>query len=1006
MALAAENLPPFEGVKLLHIKSSVMHLLTLIGREKIFSEYTKHDISHIDAMLDMVEWVIPADTQASMTSADWLLLVLSIYLHDMGMVVTEEEYKNRSVDRVERFAEDQLFSGEDGDDYQARLDGLDPADRERFIFEEFIRDTHGQRVKTWVDSSPAQSSSVMHKEIAKLVEPLPKTFRKDLALVCESHHLDDLGDHSKYPLDKPYGNGLGETANIQYAALILRTTDLLHITADRTPPILFRTINPTSPVSQREWVKQKAVRNVRAQHKRDKDGNLDLESQPHTIEVFADFEEPEGFFALTSYLVYAQRQLQRSNEWANAAAPKTPRPYVFPWRSIDEANIEVSGYLPQPYEFTVDQQRVLKLLTGHTLYNQTDVVVRELVQNSLDAIRLQSLTEARESDGSVEVAFNSQDRVLTVTDNGTGMTQRIIEQHLLRVGSSRYQDPEFRKRYPNFSAISRFGIGVLSAFMVADRVEILTRHQDEEAAKQLTLRTVTGRYLMRELEADAGSSIGPHGTRVTLWLRPSATLGNVAEIMDHWIVIPRCKVTVAIDGDEPREVGYETAAAALEAYLVAEGFTIETGALEVKERERDGVHLAWATRWSDYFRNWSVVRLADQGPESQRAKRLGLCVEGVRVEDGTPGYHTVTYAAIGNAVGPDAPKTNVARSGLEQTPQRLAALSAVYTTMCDEVTAESEAMVNERDVSLTWATEEARWSLVPIRMGAPRSRERLETALKTVPTLLVEADGLRKRISPAEVEEMDACWTVESNTFASAERMLRELAANVSISSLRKAFGSNDLEMPDGPVITGYSRGGSVVGLAFGGKEVAEFIVKPDQRRVDLRWTRKGDDGGLWRVPRELVSRQRRELFRGFGPQQVRVLVGRNGVKSNSTDTTAIKAFGQLFVLPNTPISDFVNGKIDELGSLEPTPESDAALLFTELLLRDLPNNLTGKGDQVDRFIEQLSSLVISELGRLPVVKVVEDHLDMGEFAAALRASNWSVFDPSQWLRENDNSAQ
>jgi hypothetical protein len=70
-------------------------------------------------------------------------------------------------------------------------------------------------------------------------------------LVCESHHLDDLNDLEKYRVSQPYRDSNAETANLQYAAILLRVADLLHITSDRTPSICFRVINPTDPVSQR-----------------------------------------------------------------------------------------------------------------------------------------------------------------------------------------------------------------------------------------------------------------------------------------------------------------------------------------------------------------------------------------------------------------------------------------------------------------------------------------------------------------------------------------------------------------------------------------------------------------------------------------------------------------------------------------------------------------------------------------------------------------------------------
>ena len=92
LAQKAEELPAFSGIKLLHIKRQVADLLSLIGRDGIFDEYTKHDISHIDEMLKILEWLIPKETKQIMSPSDWLITVLSIYFHDLGMLVTPKEY--------------------------------------------------------------------------------------------------------------------------------------------------------------------------------------------------------------------------------------------------------------------------------------------------------------------------------------------------------------------------------------------------------------------------------------------------------------------------------------------------------------------------------------------------------------------------------------------------------------------------------------------------------------------------------------------------------------------------------------------------------------------------------------------------------------------------------------------------------------------------------------------------------------------------------------------------
>ena len=66
-AEAANRLSAFTGVNLLHIRQQVEQMLSLIGRNGIFDQYTRHDISHIDQMLSIAEWIIPDDTKNAMT---------------------------------------------------------------------------------------------------------------------------------------------------------------------------------------------------------------------------------------------------------------------------------------------------------------------------------------------------------------------------------------------------------------------------------------------------------------------------------------------------------------------------------------------------------------------------------------------------------------------------------------------------------------------------------------------------------------------------------------------------------------------------------------------------------------------------------------------------------------------------------------------------------------------------------------------------------------------------
>jgi molecular chaperone HtpG len=505
-AARASDLDAFSGISVLHIKKQVGELLSHIGKYQLFDEYTKHDITHVSSMLRICDWLVPESATKQMTTADWLMIVLSVYFHDLGMLVTLDEYRDRDRSSFPEFKEERLLTPDNlGRDYAGKLARLEQNELDRFLYQEFVRAHHADRIRAWIDRPTSRILGVSQPiadAVQQLLSPLPPAFRADLGLVCESHHLNDLENIQKYPVRQPYGNSKEEIANVQYAAIILRTTDLLQVTRERTPSIAYRVLNPSDPTSQQEWAKQMAVTAVVSQPAVTEDGVVDTDAPRDTIEYHAHFTSEAGFFGLTHYLAYAEQQIQLSNTWAEESRTKHGVPsYTFPWRYIDQSKIRTEGFLRKQFQFEIDQAKILDLLTGHTLYNDTNVVLRELTQNAIDAVRLQhsDSTGAGPSaeKGHVIITWDSNERTMEFLDDGTGMTQNIIEQNFLKVGASRYQEDSFREQYPNFSPISRFGIGVLSAFMVADSVEVVTVHPDDEKARRISLRSVHGKYLIR-----------------------------------------------------------------------------------------------------------------------------------------------------------------------------------------------------------------------------------------------------------------------------------------------------------------------------------------------------------------------------------------------------------------------------------------------------------------------------------------------------------------------------
>src|SRR3989442_5111114 len=95
LADSSRTLPNFKNVSLPGIKDQIAEILRLIGRDGIFSTYTIHDITHIDAMLGMLDWLVPEATKGAMSPVGWLLTGLPIYLDDFGLGTTSHEYHCR-----------------------------------------------------------------------------------------------------------------------------------------------------------------------------------------------------------------------------------------------------------------------------------------------------------------------------------------------------------------------------------------------------------------------------------------------------------------------------------------------------------------------------------------------------------------------------------------------------------------------------------------------------------------------------------------------------------------------------------------------------------------------------------------------------------------------------------------------------------------------------------------------------------------------------------------------
>ena len=160
------------------------------------------------------------------------------------------------------------------------------------------------------------------------------------------------------------------------------------------------------------------------------------------------------------------------------------------------------------------------------LYSDHDIFYRELISNGCDAItKLKKLAlmgeyeEPEDTEYKIQVTVNSEDKTITVEDNGIGMTAEEVEEYINQIAFSGAQDflAKYKDKANEDQIIGHFGLGFYSAFMVADKVTIDTRSYKKDA-EPVHWESEGG----TEFAMDKGDKEG-NGTKIVLYLNEDST---------------------------------------------------------------------------------------------------------------------------------------------------------------------------------------------------------------------------------------------------------------------------------------------------------------------------------------------------------------------------------------------------------------------------------------------------------------------------------------------------
>ena len=168
-------------------------------------------------------------------------------------------------------------------------------------------------------------------------------------------------------------------------------------------------------------------------------------------------------------------------------------------------------------QFKTESKRLMDLMIN-SIYTHKEIFLREIISNGSDAIdklAYLSLTDdkvpVKRSDLKITIVPDKTARTLTVSDNGIGMTKEELEENLgtiARSGSRQFK--EEMEKHKDVDIIGQFGVGFYSAFMVSDKVTVVSRHYGEETAWKWESEGADG-YTVTECRKDApGTDIIMH----------------------------------------------------------------------------------------------------------------------------------------------------------------------------------------------------------------------------------------------------------------------------------------------------------------------------------------------------------------------------------------------------------------------------------------------------------------------------------------------------------------
>ncbi|MFE6078784.1 ATP-binding protein [Paenibacillus sp. NPDC057886] len=491
------------------VRSTVSLFKAIIQESKFdfFPEYTKHDSSHVEAVLSNARDLI-GESLGLLNARDIAVLVLSILAHDLGMHLNFEGFNrllkkerhevikevdtltwsqewSKYVQESKKWSErkkQEIFGQKNVLLKEPSKDENEYTKTDKLFIGEFIRRHHSRMAHEIV----LFNFPLDHENDIPFAIDLEFEIKDIIGFIGRSHGMD-LRSTFTYLKDKHYDYRTPYTIKVIYLMVVLRISDYLHITPDRAPTRSVSITSFTSPISKLEWNLHQAIKDMTQNHE-----------DPESLFINARPANSSEFLEIRSLLDGIQNELDLS--WAILGE------VYGRYNKLNNLKISIRrvrsnldnrkytdslSYLPEKVMFD-SVPEAIKLMVAPLYGGRSSYGVRELIQNAVDACsELEYLYHTR----SVNIAYEPKIKVgiyqtdseyyFQIEDNGIGMSAEVIIHYFFKVGSTYRNNINWKMNFTldgdtQISRSGRFGVGVLAAFLLGDQIEVMTKNIDSE----------------------------------------------------------------------------------------------------------------------------------------------------------------------------------------------------------------------------------------------------------------------------------------------------------------------------------------------------------------------------------------------------------------------------------------------------------------------------------------------------------------------------------------------